>query len=553
MQQLQRSMGELYDQAISIKPDFVPRSTTQLCYLLSEYELGCQWYASLHKPDALEERFAGLCHLALGNRELAYEHALKALEMGCQEAQIDLVRLYNVMGKTEKLQQAMATLDVSGFDRYNQAMWHRILSSIHSLNNEMDEAINQIEKAWQIIQCAPEFPFYAPDILLMYGLLYGVTNDKERNAYYLSRAEEICKTQYRFHIKLLKIMSFLDYARLDGIWDTAMEVREHSPSIQHKIDSNISLGRILLCYGKVKEARPFFEEASNLAIKHVMKNYTFNTYGYLAMIYHKLNLHHKMKAMLKKMQKHTGHELYDGLLKCYISYMDDSLSPEESLKASDEALSTFEGTGHALELLRVYMYRCEVMRRYFPEKFESAVEKLVNFMIENDMCSSSYEDWIFIEEVFDFINLKYPGIIPVVTSNEIRITTINAERIQYNGRDLKLPLSKTLELIVFLLLNKKASLQSILSQVFPDLEPTRAKNYFHQIKHQMAEKVGLLVIAYDAKSRMYGIESTYQIALDVQEHLEQKCKIEGVFLPSSGTDWVVEMNSRLMQDHPAEA
>ncbi|GGJ43547.1 hypothetical protein [Deinococcus roseus] len=546
MSTLQQQLQEMRLQARTIEPDFEPECDLQLCHLMFEHELGQQLYNTLDKPTRQDERWMSLCCAILGQRERAYEHLLRAIEMGYEEAQIDLVPLHYMLGKPEEMWQLVNTLDVSQFSKFNQAIWYRNLALVHSLNNNVKVALLNIEKSWQVIQTAPEFKFYASEVLLMCSNLHAAVGNEDKRVYYLSRAEELCQTKYKWQIKLIIMLTNLDNTDLDGMVDLALEIIEGSNNPRHVVISTVSIGRIFMCYGQLQEARKYFEEALSRARQAVMRENLSIIYGYLSMIYYKLKMPQKMWVMLNKMKPHATAGIDESVLKCQLAYMDDSLTPQEALRLSDEALAYAESSDVLLETMRVYMYRCEVFRKHFPERFEAAVDELVQFMVRTDQCNGTFEDWIIIEEVFDFINVKYPDLLPKVSSNQLEIQTLGTERIQYNGRDLKLPLSKSLELIVYILLHKKVSLNSILTHVFEDLDPIKAKNYFHQIKHQVAEKVGLLWIEYDKNTRLYSIESKYRVVLDVQEHLEKNQKSDQVFLPSSGSEWVLDFNGRIM-------
>ncbi|WP_189007887.1 hypothetical protein [Deinococcus roseus] len=512
---------------------------------MHEVALGQSLYATLERPTSGDERWMGMCCLALADRERALEHALRALAMGEARASIDLVRLYLLIGKPEQMQAEMAMVQVEQLDRLNRAIWHRNVSVVHALHNNIHDAVLEAEKAWRVIQTAPEFNFYAPEVLVTCSGLLATSGRVEQALYYLGRADEICQTPYLWHIKMTRIVLALDHMVLQGVIEDAQLVIQNTTNTKILVVSHMSIARTHLCLGRLAEAQPYFEQALLFAQKAVMHDFIHMNQEYLFLVFQRLGLHHKARRMFKRMQLHIGADLHGSFVDVHRSYMDDRFTQEEATALVDQALNFVREYGDDLEIMRVLMYRCRMLLRHSPANFSNGVDDLATFITEQDCAHKCFEDWVFLPEVRKDLDTRYPGLIPTLDENQVQVLTLEQERILFNGEDVRLPLSKAMEVVVYLLLHGKVSLQNIISHVFQDLEPQKARNYFHQIKHQLSENVGLFQIVYDKNTRLYSIESGHPIMLDIKQLLESQQKTDQVFLPSSGSDWVLEMNARL--------
>lgn len=545
MNDLKNQMHLLLKQVQDIAPSFVPENELQVCFLMFEHEMGMHWYHALEARSAEDERWMGMCCLYAGDRERALEHALRALEMGNSAARIDLMRLHLLIGKPEEMKAEMQKVQVECLDRLNQAIWYRNLALVHALHNNTPLALTEIEKGWRVIQTAPEFNLYAPEFLVAYMAILCSAGRNEQAFYYQRRSEEICKTRQQWQLKISGVVLALEHTRLDGVIETAREVLKHSNHKKSRVIAHMSIGRAHLCAGKVDEARPCFEEALKLAQDFVMHDYIFINQEYLFMVYRHLGLQHQAWVMFRRMHQHTGAELYECSLKLHQACTQPELTFQQAATLMDEALTFAQEYGDELEVMRCLMYRCKMLLKYSPEHFEAAVDDLAQYITSQDCGHKNYEDWVFLPEVQQQLTARYPGILPVLTQNRVEVLTLGEERVLLNGSDIKLPLSKAMEVLVFILLHEKVSVQKIISHVFQDMEPQKARNYFHQIKHQLSENLDLFQIAYDKESRLYSIQSNHRILLDVVPLLQDQKTTSQVFLPSSGSDWVLELNARL--------
>ncbi|CAN5876416.1 hypothetical protein BH24DEI2_BH24DEI2_25160 [soil metagenome] len=86
----------------------------------------------------------------------------------------------------------------------------------------------------------------------------------------------------------------------------------------------------------------------------------------------------------------------------------------------------------------------------------------------------------------------------------------------------------------------------MLLDVFADEEPKAARNYFHQFKFELNNRVPGLSLEYDADERLYALKTEADILWDVAElRSGRKMGALGIFLPGSGSEWALLMESEL--------
>ena len=109
-----------------------------------------------------------------------------------------------------------------------------------------------------------------------------------------------------------------------------------------------------------------------------------------------------------------------------------------------------------------------------------------------------------------------------------------------------IPMRRGVELLAYFLEYKAVSLAKLVVEVFPEEKYRSAKSYFHQFRHQLKANVPGLEIEFDADARLYRLKSGIDIVWDVAELRAGRFEGEpGVFLPSSGNAWAMEVDQAI--------
>lgn len=129
-----------------------------------------------------------------------------------------------------------------------------------------------------------------------------------------------------------------------------------------------------------------------------------------------------------------------------------------------------------------------------------------------------------------------------------------------NGEHLAFRLARTLEVLAFVLHAQPVTMDRLLTTLFPDEAPQRARNYVHQTRHDLANVTRGLRIGYHPGTRSYSVETASadfewdadhlraQLGaladLDTADALAVLEQWPGPFLPTAGSQWATEERER---------
>ncbi|MFC5598358.1 hypothetical protein [Deinococcus cellulosilyticus] len=536
-------MEQLREMAFK-KARFDPESDLQICEFLGEFEKGLAVYESLMAPGAADDRWAGLCHLAHGNRERALECLFRSVERGCHAAKIDLARVLFICDRVEECQKELQEIEPQGLSRFNQAMYFRV-TAIHRSAFDLVEAAKLSERSWRVIQSADEFVFAAPRILHTLAYIYQTAKKPEKTDLYLSRAEEICVTRFKWHIKLTRLDLLFDLNRFDEARELCAELID-CPYPLIKSSGMTVMGCIELSLWNPEKARGWFEMAWEYAGRHNMYDNHFISLSYLVMVYHAQGHASKVQLALREMQKYADNANFNQKFLLRKTWVKGSYQQEDVVLLR-EVEAFWLRAGNPSEVLRTRIYRLSMSMKLglWDEDVLKELDQIVEHMIAEGLTHEFSEEWLFVPELFEMINRRHGNLLSVPAGPHIKILSIDREALEIHGAMIKLPFKKSFELIVYLCIKKEASLDGIAVDVFGDMPRDRARNYFHQIRHVINHKIKSITITYDRSTRMYALKSEHRLSLDVAPHLEGQKRLEGIFLPSSDSDWVIELNQRL--------
>ena len=120
------------------------------------------------------------------------------------------------------------------------------------------------------------------------------------------------------------------------------------------------------------------------------------------------------------------------------------------------------------------------------------------------------------------------------------------EKLVLNGKVVNVRMKKAVEIIAYFLEHGKVSLKKMLLDIFPDDDSKKARNYFHQVKHELRERLPGLSLEYSNEERVYALKTDFDIMWDVAELREgRKMGALGIFLLGSGNEWAELIEHKL--------
>ncbi|WP_034343942.1 tetratricopeptide repeat protein [Deinococcus misasensis] len=533
-------VARLKEKAFEIA-EFAPESDIQICEFMGEFATGVAFYQTLSKPSPEDDRWVGLCYIVLGEQERAIEYLMRSVERGCIAAKIELARLYSY-SRVSDAKNEIYSIDIDKLREYDLALYYRALSVI-KLQAGDEIPLSDCEKSWRIIQPCQEFKFVAPRILVILSYLYQIFKKKEMAEYCLERAEEICVTSNNWNIKMSRADLMYDLNKFNECEKLCLEVYDGENDKLKAASLNL-IGRVRLSLHDLEGALKYFTSAANEAMKYKAFHNYFVSHSYLVIIYKRMLRPVDSVKSLSEMKRYADSEA----LRWKVSLRE--LIIKEELNQSDmevmkNMLEFRTKTGSVSEILRVMLYSIEFMFKLnILNKIDVEIEKMINYCADNNAFGECSEEWLFLENLNNYLIRSYNAPFPNQPVKLIKITTIDSESIKMNDDIIKIPLKKTFELIVFMLINGEVDLNNIVSNVFGEQDKERAKNNFHQIRHVMDRKLKIFRILHKKSSGFYKIETEFPVKIDILDYINSNTKIEGIFMPSSESEWVSNINLR---------
>ncbi|MBZ9749746.1 hypothetical protein K7W42_02585 [Deinococcus sp. HMF7604] len=131
----------------------------------------------------------------------------------------------------------------------------------------------------------------------------------------------------------------------------------------------------------------------------------------------------------------------------------------------------------------------------------------------------------------------------------VHLQTLGTSVILVDGQPVALDYTRGMEILTFLLRRPRASAEDVITALF-DQDPKRSRNYFHQVRYDLAEKIQGLTISASPK-RTYEVKGDgVQLTWDVQMMavaLAERTEVgvhraldlyAGPFLPRAEGEWV---------------
>lgn len=137
--------------------------------------------------------------------------------------------------------------------------------------------------------------------------------------------------------------------------------------------------------------------------------------------------------------------------------------------------------------------------------------------------------------------------------HELTLLTLGDAALQTGDRRVTFRYARSVEILSYLCRREQASLSDIQHDLFPDVPPARAKNYFHQVRVDITSRVPGLDIGFDTRKKTYSIKGRHVLRWDAHE-LTQALAAHPLtwlttqyseFLPGADSEWARGERDRL--------
>ncbi|WP_102125918.1 BTAD domain-containing putative transcriptional regulator [Deinococcus planocerae] len=513
-----------------------------------EHARGVEWFRALAQPQPEDLRWAGVCFLHLNQLPQAALYLQQALNLGLRGAAVHLASLH--------FQQGNPTLALSTLDQVNPeelpssdaALWYRARTRVLWVLGESRETLFALAtQAWTLAAGAPLDVQVSVATLL--GHLHGHFDEHVPALAYLTFATEHARRDRLAYALMARAAALLALGRLDEAEQALLtEQGEATALLRGELQAQLLWAR-----GDVGRTRAVLNSLLPLAQGHPRTELRLR----LGLLTVATLQGDDTQARLQIVRaEHLVRTPYDQALLDHRSGLWQARRGEPGgLSRLRTAEATLTAGGHLRDLVRVRLALAEVEPEARDQHLQGAAETAcalpaVPFLApEWPLLPQIYAHLLSIDpESFESHALLGPPRPP-----RLILRTLEQAALEVDGQPVRFRLGRTVEVLAFLLRHGEANLTTIQRKLFPDVPAGRAKNYFHQVRVDVASRVAGLNIDYDAKRKLYWVRSDARLGWDVRELetaltsadacLPELSSIE--FLPTSESEWAQEEREHL--------
>ncbi|MER3553725.1 MAG: hypothetical protein C4331_05090 [Meiothermus sp.] len=528
-----------------------------------DFEGGWSCYQALRNPSFEDDRIAALCLLNLQQVQQAKNLLLKARAKGCETAAIELATTYRILGQEDLGKESLGRIEIQTLSGLDKVMALREWGAIHLGDGNLAAASEALERAWE---AAYETPF-TPKILASIGQLLGWVysergRDRQATDYldtalqsanpaksvyirttralclsYLGRFEEAhcdLEAAKTSHDRVPLAIPFFHYVwaeleRARGSNEQALDLLQKSVEAARRAQdtetecyAELNLCALETAEGKLEVAQAHLARAKNLIVNEKAQSYYWLRQGALHSRAGKAEAGMWLERATQTFERlGLDREAAWGWLHLAEWNLRSGQSPLATEALSKAAQARYAiGSGFPLLIELRYLPRLAAHLSGLPE---DAYGRIL------------YED---LQQI--------PGQTPVW----VEVRTLGQSQIVANGKRVRLDMRRSVEVLSYLLAHPGSSLEQILLMLFPDESPDSARNYFHQVRYDLARAVSGMSVPFSNASKTYsvsggGLELTWDVA-ELRQALRQGGEAgiakaldiyQGPFLPNSDSEW----------------
>jgi DNA-binding SARP family transcriptional activator len=534
-------------------------------------ERGLELYAALAMPTPEDARWAGACLETLERFSEAKDLLIRSRARGCVAAGIGLASVYRQLGDRKRAHDTLESIETASLTTFDLALAGRERGLLRLLEGDLEGATHALEDGWGYAMASEIGHLLRPAL----GHALAFT--------YQSRGLDVEAVHY---------------------YNTALQGA--NPNRRTRLHSSRALCYVYL--GRYEEAEQDLVFAESQQLSSTMPTLTF----------HRATLHrargqleealeaYRASARLARAAPEPDTEFYAELGACAVETARDRLGFARAHLARAKAVMEASGAkAKAILALREGALRARSGDPSSLEVLVNAVQQFKGLHLERE----SGWAWLHLAEAHlrldqneaahtamthaadayyatsaSALALELPGVPAVLTylasrpvddyarsmlegwqalrglaPTEVRLVTLGATEVQVNGQRVGLELTRTVEIMSYLLRHPDSTKDAILAALFPDTDPRRAANYLHQARVNLKEAVPSLQIVYDRTRRVYrvrceaprfswDVDDLQQLLSTAQDNDIERVVREfgGAFLPGADSDWAVTERDRLV-------
>ncbi len=529
-------------------PGIELESPVQASVYLEKYEEGLRCYQQLPTPNAKDERWLGVCHFQLFDDLKAIETFLRAIAKGEETARINLAHSYFYVERGKDVLPELQKLEFDNLAPYDQVLYLRVRSYHHETSGQLRAALDDAEQAWARVQGIPELPVLAPQILNQLGILYARIGRAKRALWFLERSLELSEGLEHKKALLRRAYLYCMLGRYEDAYQDIQHVQQDVIPEQLKADILLRLGDMAWSKKDIPTAIRHYENAISTALKTQAFYEEFLARLSLVVLEGKRKLFETAAEHLARAHNLVSDQT-DALLfrfrEILIHHWVGRYSNEHSLSELHMLNDKLYTMGLMQEQAWVRLHIAELLRLENDPAYKLELDKLQALAVSLQNDALLAKEWALLPELHELALSSHPRIAGK-TAHRLEVYTMGEEKLILDGKVVHIPLRKAVEVIAYFLEHGRVSLKKLLLDIFADEDPKTARNYFHQFRHELHERIPGLRVIYNPAERSYHLRQEIQLLWDVAEFRQgRNMGTSGIFLLSSGSEWAEQLEHRL--------
>jgi tetratricopeptide (TPR) repeat protein len=522
---------------------------------------GLDYYQTLVNPTAEDDRWAGLCLVHRQDLLEAQDLLKQAIARGCREASIELAISYWLLNNIEEAKRLLASLCNYSFNPFDQVLyWRESGLQAHRQGNQQ-EALAYLEQAWSLCLSDHQLKPLQGGVAHVLGMIYNSVEEYQKALYYFSRGLETMPLGRRSRLLTYRGLCRINLGHLEAAaqdFDQAKIGLSASPALAATLE--YALGMLARTKGDWAKANTAFLRSAELSSQALDFNTTYYAELGLVATFTASNQPHIAQLHLARAKRFLQpNNSRDG---AYFALREGALLARLGDKLALERLSFAESEFHVLgasrERLWALLHRIEAhLRLNEPDQSAHLLELAGQMAFAYDSKSTLIESSglaqlkIQIEQLPDNHSAHQIAFQTYLShESKIELLTLGKAELRINGQVIGLDMVRTIEIMVYLLINPHSRRDQILSALFPDTDPKRATDYFHQAKKYLHDNAKIIAIEYFPKQKTYALShSSKDFFWDVRalqqllsSHDENRVVValeqfKGKFLPEATSTW----------------
>ncbi|WP_148234926.1 hypothetical protein [Deinococcus maricopensis] len=511
-------------------------------------------YTHLHAPAPADTVWAVRALMLLREEHRAHDLIRAPVGADAPGARAELARILLFLGRPD---DALRTLDAERPERLtplDEAVWWRTRARTLAFSRSYRLGLDHAERAWDALQrAAPdEIACYAPMVLGQVGEFQLYTGDAHgahltlRQA--LARVTDGSSGAPYLHAILVE--GALHLARWDDALDHLLKLGAARGACQ-QYRTRYSWGRYFLAIGDLDRAEREMQLVASAAFEQVHRDLEFWARLTLA----SLRAHagdapaceaallraEELLRTLPSKEHHAGFALRRAACLLRLGAPPDATIEDLLTRAHDVHAHIDLPLDAGVALL----HQCELYRcRGDAARLGATVTALRALCARLRNPRFLDREFPLLPELRAVLAGTLEGLGP--ERPVLELTTLGAERLHLAGHAVHIPMRRALEVLAYLTEHGAVPLNVLLADVFGEMSPRAARNYFHQVRHEVAQRLPQVRVLYDAASREYRLETSLRIVWDVAEVRAGRRALGGrLFLPGSGSWWAEQVNAEL--------